>query len=294
MTWMRLGPAIAALLIAALLRPCLGAPLSVDEETDPLQQTPLWEIGLFNGAAWLPPYRGSDEHSTYVLPLPYFVYRGEVLRSGRDGVKGVFFRRGRLQSDLSMSGNPPVPRNNEAREGMPYCGALGEIGPALKYSFLDPKVSDTWFLRGSVRAALSLNVYDDMQSRSEGLRGVLDTVYDNRSLFESRKLRFGGSVAVDFVSPEYSDFYYGVAEEYATDSRPRYRAHGGYGGLLVSAYVTRELSRRISVAAYASWVNLNGAAFRDSPLVRTENNYTVACALTWQLMESRRPAPVRN
>ncbi len=29
---------------------------------------PLWEFGLFAGAARLPDYRGSDEHKTYVLP----------------------------------------------------------------------------------------------------------------------------------------------------------------------------------------------------------------------------------
>jgi MipA family protein len=289
----RLCPGIAALLLAVLLRPCQGAPLSVDDD-NPAQETRLWEIGLFNGAAWLPPYRGSDEHSTYFLPLPYFVYRGEVFRSGRDGVKGIFFRSGRLQSDVSMSGTPPVPRNNEARDGMPYRGALGEIGPALRYSLLPPNSLDSLYLRGSVRAAMSLNVYDNMQSSSEGFRGVLDLVYDNRTFLESRKVRFGGSVAADYMSREYCDFYYGVARQYETDARSHYRARGGYGGFSVSGYITKDLTKRISIAAYASWANVSGASFADSPLVRDENNLTLACALTWQLLESSKPVPPRH
>ena len=55
------------------------------------QSSPLWELGLFAGAAQIPHYRGSDEYNIYVLPLPYFIYRGEIIRAGKNGIKGIFY-----------------------------------------------------------------------------------------------------------------------------------------------------------------------------------------------------------
>lgn len=37
------------------------------------EQLPLWEAGLGVGVVDFADYRGADERSTYVLPLPYFV-----------------------------------------------------------------------------------------------------------------------------------------------------------------------------------------------------------------------------
>ena len=45
-------------------------------EADRLVPRPLWELGLGVAALRLPDYRGSDQSSTYLLPLPYVVYRG--------------------------------------------------------------------------------------------------------------------------------------------------------------------------------------------------------------------------
>src|SRR5258708_19369460 len=45
------------------------------------EQFPLWEAGLGIGATTLPHYRGSDQSRTWVLPIPYLDYRGEVFKS---------------------------------------------------------------------------------------------------------------------------------------------------------------------------------------------------------------------
>ena len=44
------------------------------------QEQPLWELGLGVGALRVPHYRGSDQDHGWVLPVPYFVYNGEVLK----------------------------------------------------------------------------------------------------------------------------------------------------------------------------------------------------------------------
>ena len=55
-------------------------------------QLPLWELGVGVAAIDFPDYRGADERTSYVLPFPYVVYRGDIFRIDRDGVRGRFFK----------------------------------------------------------------------------------------------------------------------------------------------------------------------------------------------------------
>jgi outer membrane protein len=69
---------------------------------------PLWELGLGVAGLRLPHYRGAQEARSWLLPVPYAVYRGEILRANRDGVKAML-----LDSDRSTSTSacrPPRPR----------------------------------------------------------------------------------------------------------------------------------------------------------------------------------------
>src|SRR5205085_11463785 len=62
---------------------------------------PLWEAGIGVAALGLPDYRGSDQSRFYAFPLPYFVYRGEIVKADRQGLRGIFFKTDRI--DLNMS-----------------------------------------------------------------------------------------------------------------------------------------------------------------------------------------------
>ena len=44
---------------------------------------PLWELGLGIAGFRFDDYRGSDHTNTYLLPLPFFAYRGPILRADR-------------------------------------------------------------------------------------------------------------------------------------------------------------------------------------------------------------------
>ena len=48
----------------------------------PLEELPLWELGVGAGALYTPDYPSSAEHHTRAIALPYVVYRGDVLRVG--------------------------------------------------------------------------------------------------------------------------------------------------------------------------------------------------------------------
>src|SRR5690606_40394337 len=69
-----------------------------------LDEYPLWEAGLGVGALTLPDYRGSDERTNYVFPLPYFIYRGDFLRVDREGAQTL------LRSEERRVGKEGRPR----------------------------------------------------------------------------------------------------------------------------------------------------------------------------------------
>ncbi|HSF48456.1 MAG TPA: MipA/OmpV family protein, partial [Burkholderiales bacterium] len=83
-------------------------------------QLPLWEAGAGVAVLDFPDYRGSDERQTYLLPIPYVIYRGEILKVERQKVRGLLYTSEIAELDFSLSGSVPVRSdNNSARRGMP-------------------------------------------------------------------------------------------------------------------------------------------------------------------------------
>jgi outer membrane protein len=102
------------LLLASLVGQARAAGESVPAAgADRLVPRPLWELGLGVAALRLPDYRGSDQSSTYLLPLPYVVYRGEWLRTGADAAtltstftRSAFSNNARAPSRSARSHSP--------------------------------------------------------------------------------------------------------------------------------------------------------------------------------------------
>jgi len=251
------------------------------------EEKPLWEAGLFAGAARMPHYRGSDEYKAYVLPLPYLIYRGEIVRANRDGIKGVFWSTDRLEAALSFSGTPPVDKDNKARRGMPEIGAIVEAGPGVKFFITDRENPNPLYLKAGVRAAISVDT-DDLGIAYEGLRGDIKLIYRNHTLLKEQGVSFGLNAGVDFANRDYNETFYSVDPVYATPSRPAYQAAGGYTGFSLSANAVKKLNDRWSVGAYYRWDNLSGTAYVDSPLVKTENNHILGVAIICKLFKSEK------
>jgi outer membrane scaffolding protein for murein synthesis (MipA/OmpV family) len=254
------------------------------------EDRPLWEVGVFVGAARLPHYRGSDEYTLYVLPLPYLIYRGEILKADREGFKGVFWENDRIETGLSLSGNPPVDKDNKAREDMPELGAIIEFGPMLQYFISDRKNPNPLFITAAVRAAISVDT-DNLNMDYQGLIGGLKTVYRNRTWLEDQDVSLGASAGIDFADQDYNSYFYDVDPAYATVSRPAYSADGGYAGFSFSMHASKKITDRWSIGAYYRWDTISGAVYRDSPLVKTENNHIIGCALIWNILRSAEKVP---
>ena len=89
-------------------------------------------LGIGVTGLYFPDYPGSDQSSPYVLPFPYFVYRGEILKADRHGLRGVFFDTDRIELNLSLGASLPVKSDdNRARQGMPDLQPTVELGPSI-------------------------------------------------------------------------------------------------------------------------------------------------------------------
>jgi len=259
---------------------CLG-----DQTAAVAPALPLYEYGIIGLAAGIPHYRGSDEYETYVFPLPYFVYRGEIIKADREGVRGIFWNYGKFEMDISLSGNPPS-GDNEAREGMPDLEAMGEIGPALNYYFYQHGDRDALFLQANLRGAFAIDFDGGLDVSHEGWISTVSLTYKDSELFKEHSIRFHLSGGFQFADAGMHSYFYEVAPEHATPERRQYEAEGGYSGLYLAGSIVKELTPRLWVGGYGRWMNIEGAVFEDSPLVRTRNNAIVGAMLVWKLGES--------
>lgn len=282
-----MSPRLFRLVPALCLAVAAGAPVTPAAASEPRPiMEPLWEVGLFNFVAELPHYPGSDESEVYAFPAPFVIYRGKYLRATREGVRGIFYQSPRFETSISLSGNPPVDEDNEARAGMPGLDAIGEIGPSIKWFFLGRDPVDQLYLQVSARAAAAIEFASGLQVRYEGVAGGVDAVYYNRSRFRDQGIKFQFALGLRAGDQVYNGYFYDVAPAYATETRPAYHSDAGYAGLSASFSIQYDLNPRIGFGFYTRWDNLSGAVFADSPLVRQENNVVVGAALILRPLRS--------
>jgi len=247
-------------------------------------ELPLWEAGAGVAILNFPDYRGSDQRHSLVLPLPYLVYRGEFLKADRESVRGQFYKDERIDLHLSANGSIPVEaKDNVARRGMPDLDPTLEIGPNLTVSL---SRSDTvrLNLRFPVRAVIATNL---AHARDEGWVFTPQLNVDFYDVFPGPGWNLGFATGPLYGSRRYHNYFYGVAAQFATPTRPAYDAPAGYSGtqFLVA------LSKRFPsywIGAFARADSLSGAAFEASPLVRQKQAFAAGVAAAWIFGRSRR------
>lgn len=255
------------------------------------ESKPQWEIGGSFAAIDFPIYRGSDERRAYLLPVPYFAYRGETLQINRERVRGLIFRHDRLEMDISVNGSVPAKSNGTgARQGMPDLDATLEVGPSLNYHLYYSEDRKTNLdLRMPLRAVTAT---DFTHFRQAGwlFQPQLDVdLYDIAHSGWNIGL-VGGPI---FSDRRYHQYFYDVAPQYATAVRPVYTASGGYSGTqFIIALNNRHNGHWIG--GFMKWDTLKGAAFADSPLVRSRQYFTIGVAATWVLDKSDKMVEVSN
>jgi len=246
-------------------------------------EKPLWEIGAGVTALYFPDYPGSDQSGAYVLPFPYFVYRGDFFKADRDGIRGIFVDSHRIELNLSVGASLPVNSDqNRARQGMPDLQPTVEIGPALDIHLW--RTDDRRYkldLRLPVRIAVTV---------SGGMEdiGWVFSPRINLDIVDVAGLpgwNMGLLAGPMFGSERSHEHFYSVAPQYATADRPAFDAEGGYSG---SQFLIA-LSKRYPnywIGAFVRWDTLSGAAFAASPLVRQDYSFSAGIGIGWILGES--------
>ncbi len=242
---------------------------------------PLWELGL--GAGWLqlPHYRGSDQNHQWLLPVPYAVYRGKILRANRDGARAVLLDSERLDVDVSSSISAPIRSSgNRARAGMPDLAATLELGPNFNINLARGlQGGAAW----KVDLRLPVHAVATVEGGAQGIGYTANAVINLDVRWQGWNI--GTQASALYGSRRYHQYFYDVAIPWATATRPAYSAEGGYGGMRY----TLGVSRRIGTTWLGAFVradDLSGAKFVGSPLVRQQHTVSAGLALSWVLATS--------
>lgn len=268
----------AAKPVAALL---LAASLVTPTHAD---QLPLWEAGAGVAVLRFPDYRGSDEYRGYLLPIPYLVYRGDVVQVDRNKVRGLLFHSDVAEFDVSVNGSVPVRSDkNRARQGMPDLDPTLEIGPSINFFLHRDKAGKFDVdLRLPLRAVIATDL---SHTHNAGWIFAPHINVDLRDSFPGPGWHLGMLAGHIFGSRRYHDYFYGVTPAYATAERPAYNASGGYSG---SQFIVA-LSKRYPkfwAGAFVKADSLHGATFDNSPLLRTKSQLTAGFAVSWVFAQS--------
>ena len=220
---------------------------------------PKWELGAGYFYGDIPDYPGSEESTVRAFPVPYFIYRGDIVRADREGGLRTRFLKGTMyELDFSFAGAFPAnSEDNAARVDMPDLDWMFELGPQLRL-FLLTDLNLRIQLRFPLRAVFATD-FQDLNHRgytfSPELRFSLP-----QFPFESQILNF--SYTHENASTELHRYFYDVVPAYANATRPTYRAKNGhmadtYSISLVSRYKRLAVFTGMSVADHSKAENLN-------------------------------------
>lgn len=238
----------------------------------------LYEVGAGFGAAWFPHYPGSDQERLFALPFPYFVYRGQILRSNRnEGTRARFLRGADYELSLSAGGAFPVSsENNLAREGMPDLGWIVELGPKFRLELMEFENDGRLRFGIAARSVITSQTAWTLEHHGSVLEIELNYA---RPRFIADKLDLRLEASSRWATEGYQSYLYEVPQAYVRPGRPRYQAAPGYLYSSLGAGIgfrTRDEDHH--VVLFGTVDSLNGAANAASPLVKTQLNTTVAIA----------------
>jgi outer membrane protein len=270
---------------AATLALIAFAPAHADSTVPP--SPPIWEAGPGVALLNFPDYRGADHYNAQVLPLPYFVYRGERVRVGREGVKAQLLDSGRLEVSLSAAfalpgktDSPDSPRN-----GMPELDPTFELGPSFDWWLTD---NDPAHWHARIRVPIRNVIATNFQRIDQAGWLSSPNLHIDRRIYRGPwTFLFSGGVGTLWANHKYHAYFYAVPEEFATATRPAYDPGGGYSGARVSAFFGVRRGRWGAGLALLDDY-LGGTEFADSPLMQTKNAAVIGLGFTYRLFASER------
>jgi MipA family protein len=252
-------------------------------------EEPLWEVGLGAGVFAYDDYRGANSTHVFPVPIPYLIYNGDILKADRDGLHASLFHYPRVELKLSFNATAPV-SNDRTRSAMPQLKPTVEAGATLNVHLWrsdDQKIR--WDLRMPVRSAFAV------ESPPEGIGWTFspELAWDFHDPFGHAGWRVGLLAGPLFANRRYNAYFYSVAPQYATPTRPEYQAAGGYSGTELLSSLSKRFPK-FWVGAFVRYDTLAGAAFADSPLVQRDHYFSAGVGFAWLLASSSRRVQVAD
>jgi outer membrane scaffolding protein for murein synthesis (MipA/OmpV family) len=258
--------------------------VAADDAPAPPAET-FWEVGIGPGVARIPNYVGSDHTRTWTIPIPYIVVDSPHITIDRGVLSGILPLTGRLRLDLSLSGAPPVRGGDDhAREGMSELDGVVEIGPSLDFD-LYRRTGAGWPTPDSDRVSLELPVrsafaidFDHFERIGWIVNPLIE--YQMKRPLALGRLTFTLNTGPLFQSQQYNAYFYEVRDRDARPGRPAYDADAGYAGWRIAGGAGVRW-RDFWFGAFARYINIRGADFDGSPLVKSDHYLAVGCGVAW-------------
>ena len=244
---------------------------------------PLWELGAVAVGVSQQAYPGSAERVQQALALPFFIYRGEVLRldGGNAGLRA--FKTPTWELDIGASGSLGSRASDTvARKGMADLGTLVEFGPRLRWNISRPKPADQWRLDLPLRGVFDLN----SALAQRGLAFEPELSFSHRS---REGTSYSASVSGVWADQSMQSMFYSVAPTEVTATRSAYTAQAGLLSLRLAGSVSHLINPDLRLFFYGRVDSVNGAANQASPLVQQNTGASMGLVLsyTWKQSEAR-------
>jgi outer membrane protein len=245
---------------------------------------PLWELGGVVLGVSQNAYPGSDQQVNRALALPYFIYRGDVLRADRETIGIRALKTETFDLDVGFAGAfGSGSQTIDARHGMRKLGTLVEMGPRLKWDLGAGPAGGRLSAEFPARAVFDLS--DKAAHRGWSFEPKL--TYSRRS---ASGWRYSASVSAIVADTRLAQTFYEVRRSEATAMRPAYTAESGLVSLRLGTAFSRSLGRDWNLFGFARLDTVAGAANESSPLVRRSTGGTVGLGVVYTWMRSERAA----
>jgi outer membrane scaffolding protein for murein synthesis (MipA/OmpV family) len=245
---------------------------------------PLWEVGVVGFGVTQQAYPGSSESVRRGLPVPFALYRGEILRADRSGAGLRAIRLERFELDIGVAAAFGSNSSDiEARRGMDNLGTLVEFGPRVKWHLGSGPIDEGFRIELPLRGVFDLE--DRLASKGLAFEPALIFEQDAPGRWNRR---IGVSAVVG--DRRLAQHFYRVPPEAATPTRPAYEADAGLIAWRLSASFSRHLTPDLRLFGFLRVDTVAGAANALSPLVDRTTGASAGLGLAWTLFRSGRAA----
>jgi outer membrane scaffolding protein for murein synthesis (MipA/OmpV family) len=246
---------------------------------------PLWEAGLSGIGVSSPAYPGAADRTSRGLILPWFIYRGPILRADEDSVGARLLKTRTVQFDVGFAGSLGASSDDVAvRKGMPDLGFQFEFGPRMRVNVARPTPSSVVRLDLPLRGVFELK--DGIKNRGFAVEPRL--AYENRDIGAGWGL--GASTSVVFGDRKFNEYLYGVPSAFATPTRRVYVAKSGVVTPRVQFTLSHKLTNDIRLFAFTRYDFAGRGANTESPLHIKNGGASFGLGGVWTLGRSSQKA----